>query len=373
VIYNFFYFYSYTKKKLILKIKIMSHFTVLVLGDNPEEQLAPYCEQDEKYMSFVDKTKELEKEYNTKKTSEFYCSSSCSWGMEISEDFYKKLSRKKVGENLEQVIEKKPGLFYYEKGKYYKGYYAIPSGKRMKSFRWFKVISVLETTHPDKNICFEGKICVQRVARPKKIPMSQKYKTVEDFAKDYCGYQEKNGKYGYMSNENSKWDWYELGGRWTGFFKLKSGAKGKNGKPGLMTSPAKLGTTDQAFKKDIDFDAMYAEKLEDAIKTYEAFEKLYKENPQEALDKAYLDFGVENTSGNRDNFIPETRERYLSKRASISTFAVVKNGKWYEKGEMGWWACVSNEKDQKGWNQEFKKLLDEIPEDTMLSLYDCHI
>jgi len=23
----------------------MSHFTVLVLGDNPEELLAPYCEQ----------------------------------------------------------------------------------------------------------------------------------------------------------------------------------------------------------------------------------------------------------------------------------------------------------------------------------------
>ena len=40
---------------------------------------------------------------------------------------------------------------------------------------------------------------------------------------------------------------------------------------------------------------------------------------------------------------------------------------------MGWWGSCSNEKDSKEWNQEFKKLLDEIPEDTKIGLYDCHI
>jgi hypothetical protein len=38
---------------------------------------------------------------------------------------------------------------------------------------------------------------------------------------------------------------------------------------------------------------------------------------------------------------------------------------------MGWWACVSDEKDN--WSEEFAKLLDEIPDDTLLSVYDCHI
>lgn len=351
----------------------MSHFCVLVIGDNPEKQLAPYSEQDKKYMSFVDKTKEIEKEYKTKKTSEFYCSSCSSWGMEISEEFYKKLSKTKVGERFEQKIERKSGVDYYKKGACYQGYHAIPSRKRMKNSVWFKVISVLETSHPDKDVCFDGKIFVQRVARPKRIPVNQVYKTIDSYARKYHGYKKRGGRYGYMSNDNAKWDWYQLGGRWTGFFKLKPGVRGEVGSPGLMTSSAKVGTADQALKKDIDFDAMYAEKLENAINLYDKFEKLYKENPEEAAKKSYWDFGVENASGNRETFIPETREMFLNRHASISTFAIVKDGKWYEKGEMGWWGISSNEKESKEWNQEFKKLLDEIPEDTMLSLYDCHI
>lgn len=30
--------------------------------------------------------------------------------------------------------------------------------------------------------------------------------------------------------------------------------------------------------------------------------------------------------------------------ASFVPFAVVKNGEWYERGNMGWWAIVTNEK-----------------------------
>ena len=66
-----------------------------------------------------------------------------------------------------------------------------------------------------------------------------------------------------------------------------------------------------------------------------------------------------------EQLVKEARE------SAGQTFAIVKDGVWYEKGEMGWWACVSNEKDN--WSEEFAKLLDEIPDDTLLSIYDCHI
>src|SRR5687768_5462716 len=39
----------------------------------------------------------------------------------------------------------------------------------------------------------------------------------------------KDGKYGYWQNPNKKWDWYDLGGRWAGYFKLKPGRKGIEG------------------------------------------------------------------------------------------------------------------------------------------------
>lgn len=71
----------------------------------------------------------------------------------------------------------------------------------------------------------------------------------------------------------------------------------------------------------------------------------------------------------------ESRGDFIEKarRSCAVTFAVLYNGKWYEKGEMGWWGMVSNEKDQNEWNDQFYELLESLPDDTLLSVYDCHI
>ena len=69
----------------------------------------------------------------------------------------------------------------------------------------------------------------------------------------------------------------------------------------------------------------------------------------------------------RDQFIQEARDR------AITTFAVVKDSKWYQKGEMGWWGVVSDAKDQGEWNRQFNELLDGLPDDTVLTVVDCHI
>ena len=57
----------------------------------------------------------------------------------------------------------------------------------------------------------------------------------------------------------------------------------------------------------------------------------------------------------------------------FSTFAVLKEDVWYEQGQMGWFACVSNKKEHGEWCGEVKQLWDEIPDDRMLVLVDCHI
>ena len=56
-----------------------------------------------------------------------------------------------------------------------------------------------------------------------------------------------------------------------------------------------------------------------------------------------------------------------------ATFAVLKNDCWYERGEMGWWAMVSNDKDEDVWEKEFRKLIKNIAPDTPVAIYDCHI
>lgn len=61
------------------------------------------------------------------------------------------------------------------------------------------------------------------------IPFKEKYATFEDFARGVYGYNERDetyNRYGFWQNPNAQWDWYLIGGRWTGFFKLRKGRKG---------------------------------------------------------------------------------------------------------------------------------------------------
>ena len=57
----------------------------------------------------------------------------------------------------------------------------------------------------------------------------------------------------------------------------------------------------------------------------------------------------------------------------FATFAVIlPNGRWYEKGCMGWWAIVTDEDDN--WNANYKeRFLDKADPDWILTIVDCHI
>lgn len=120
-------------------------------------------------------------------------------------------------------------------------------------------------------------------------------------------------------NPNSKWDWYQIGGRWSGMIRvLPNQRSGRMGEKSWASSenddPLQV---DSAEVRDIDWDHQ-----------------------------------------NMKHF---------------GTFAVLKDGKWYERGEMGWWAIVSNEKPEEQWDQEFKKLIKDLNPETRITVVDCHI
>ena len=70
-----------------------------------------------------------------------------------------------------------------------------------------------------------------------------------------------------------------------------------------------------------------------------------------------------------------TKEEHCEKvaKSAISTFAVLKDGVWYSKGETGWWGTVSGGKDQSDWNKEISEMIESLDGDTLISIYDCHI
>ena len=70
--------------------------------------------------------------------------------------------------------------------------------------------------------------------------------------------KDENGVWCEFSTYNplSQWDWYIVGGRWSGFFKMKPEAVVILGEPGVFDNKAEVGHGDVAMKKDIDFEGM---------------------------------------------------------------------------------------------------------------------
>lgn len=145
----------------------------------------------------------------------------------------------------------------------------------------------------------------------------------------------------YMENPNAKWDWYVEGGRYSSRLTTKEGKE-----------------VDAALIGDIDFDSMNKKKKIGAEKAWD--------EAQRETDKVrvHIMHGIKNS---------ESKEEYLKRSSSFSTFALIKDGKWHEKGQMGWWACVANEKESSAWNDEFLKLMEDLPTDTLITVIDCHI
>jgi hypothetical protein len=330
----------------------MSHFTVLVIGNDAEEQLAPYQENNigdcpEEYLEFQDCTDEINKQWeeNIKTISEWYSDGTVYLNKEDYDKF----------KNDGRLTTKKP--------------YSIHSLNQRVSVscdseeKLYGLAHSLQSPEEFTMFLIEG---------PKEIPIRDKYKDIQEFANDYHGYEkDEEDRYGYTTNPNSKWDWYQLGGRWTGFFKLKKGANGQVGEVGLMTESPEDGYVDCAFKKDIDFEGMKAENLVKYNGLYDKFEQEMANNPETAKNKAYWEYGIEN-KGDKDNWITETREEYVSRHYYPTTYALVKDSEWYAKGEMGWWG-LSDDNNKDNWDKEFFELIDSVSDDTLLSVYDCHI
>lgn len=205
------------------------------------------------------------------------------------------------------------------------------------------------------------------------------------------------------TNPNKKWDWYQIGGRWSGLLRLKPGARGAHGERSLLDrsgKPSDPQFVDQCRKGDLDIVQMRAaavaeaqarwEKAEtacpelgpDAWKSWEEIRKNHDGDIEGARDAYHAQAAMtavrEAFGGpfffNADQFLT-TREQYLasSELGALGVFAVLKDGQWAERGEMGWFGCVMNEKDPDAWSRELNKLVDELPDDALLTVVDCHI
>jgi len=332
----------------------MSHFTVMVIGDDAEKQLAPYHEyectgNDDEYVIDVDCTDEVRE-----------------W---LDKPIWVGIS-KESGES-DYWPNEKSGIEH------------LKDPEPMSRQLWFESIN----------------------------------KDIEEEIDDWFGYKkDEDGKYFRHTNPNAKWDWYQVGGRWSGFFKVKNPEEGEMGDRSWMDHGKKIphDRADITTKGNVDIVGMQAsarinateqfDNLEAAIgqtepvswtATLKKFENDGKTAVQEARDyyhatpfqlaiKKYEKEHNVHIGSFRSNVYDDyylhlplnvARVRFVETAAMnvITPYAIVKDGQWYERGEMGWWGMASNEKEKDVWTEEFYKMFSELPDDTVLTMVDCHI
>lgn len=164
-------------------------------------------------------------------------------------------------------------------------------------------------------------------------------------------------------NKDSKWDWYQIGGRWAGTLPLKSNAK--SGEVGNASwtfeneNPYANGNVDSALVKDIDWkrldeeEAKYCNDHWERLKADPMFRDHY-----ENLVKRY-----------------KTKENYIKIHGHFTTYAVVDKNGWYAKGDMGWWGMSSETQEESdSFDKSFyDSFIKNLNPNERITIVDCHI
>jgi hypothetical protein len=394
----------------------MSHFTVLVIGDEVEKQLAPFEEfecsgTESEFVESLDQTEEFKKDFK-EKTKRVIIDLEGKEHSPYGDEFYRDPTPE------EQVKLKIAGGFGHVDGISYsskdwndgKGYRAkvkfVPEGWVEKDIPYGSEVEFYESYYGDegKVVPHDGTVDITGVHKFGHVQLDKDGNVAKVIRR---------------TNPKRHWDWYQIGGRWAGFFPLKEGVNRSDfpASPNFSwgwdakSKETVLANVDSAPKKLIDlakkmdlaeveasktydfvhsmvdftlpyksWDAFRADAEAEKITYNEARELYHDQESVKAFKKAgdsldkdaehrnifiWQEFGEFNMS--KEDFILNARAQ------SIRTFAVLKDGVWYERGNMGWWGIVCNETDESEWNRQYLKLIEDLSDDTILTVVDCHI
>lgn len=213
---------------------------------------------------------------------------------------------------------------------------------------------------------------------------------------------DKDHKYGYLvctpqgqlvraidrTNPNAKWDHYTVGGRWHGCLIRTDGAKVDTLTKATLDLDAMRQHDDdrarQAYKStgyaldltwrtwgDIvaDEQAGDIQAKRDLYHTQPelvALKNRHRSNLKDPMAGAFFDY---------DTLLGHTEHSYVAAHSAggIPAYAVVKDQQWAARGEMGWFGMSTDAMDRASWVQQVTDLIQSLPDDTVLTIVDCHI
>lgn len=366
---------------------VVSHFTVLVIGPNIEDQLQPFHEfectgENDQYIQDVDITEEKLAEYRKETTTYFRYPDGAIEPYFIGENYNPLVLREPTAEETEKIGSigsgVSGGLYYtsrdWEDGKGYRTKIVeLPAG--CVEFKAPYTGTYVEF------LTGEG----IKLATPETIDIANEHKYGYALVEDG-----KVTKVIDRTNPNAQWDWWVIGGRWDKFFAFKGIGPGVTGSRGA-----------QGPKSMIDFEKMRNSRAKEEGEMWDKVHGILSDHPpvrpweavrdalgMDKIEEARLVYREQpgimalNKASMEDRTLPWSVDGFLVSReecteaaalSAVTPFAVLKDGTWYERGDMGWWACVSNEKDPKEWGKQVQDLIEGLPDDTMMTIVDCHI
>ena len=177
--------------------------------------------------------------------------------------------------------------------------------------------------------------------------------TLEDWLGGYNSCVLRDGKLGYMTNPNAKWDWYDAdGGRWSnaGLYRLKPGEKPDE--------------WNRVKVKQMDFSPNETKRREAEI-----FWDDYVEgrNPKKVPFPAWKPEYYLATYGTKEFYAD-----YCAHDKRPHAF-VTPDGEWHEQGTMGWFGLSTSKKETIAQNmEEWEQALRDY-QGLYLVYVDCHI
>jgi len=200
---------------------------------------------------------------------------------------------------------------------------------------------------------------------------------------DYEKYDE-NGNELSTYNPKSKWDWYDVGGRWRNSLLTKADNQDvieEKSLQDLINGGANLSKKaptgykwvdgarikDIAFKKAMEFKDTYNKAIR-FWETYVEGQEPKTEEEKEDIKWAFYE---------KEHYIEryKTKENYAKKESTFTCWALLDEDGWHEKGLMGWWGLNDSTKESEElFIEKFTETINK-PEnqDKYLIIVDCHI
>ncbi len=219
-------------------------------------------------------------------------------------------------------------------------------------------------------------------------PMKKLYKTMHEYALDYCAYQydEKEQGYGYYCNPNSMWDWYQIGGRWPVTFLVKDsctefapGERSWGNDKEEYPCPEGYMWVSAARKKDIAWQVMKDWYLNEARKRFQALEAMYLYGTMDPEKHLHVKEGYVYSFLQQIYKIGETEDEFLrrcgydsERKYPVSFCDLISSDDWVSQGSVHA-KLTDEERESSGWLDIIEDFIDNLDDDTVLVSVDYHM